>query len=353
MENRKYSLDFLKIAAIIFIFFHHYQQYIGGIFEGGLNFYGGRFNFGLMVELFFILSGFFVWPYVKKIHDGLTLKKFFLHKAKRLVPMLAICAVGYEIVIVLYYVAFGHLEPFFDTTSLWEFFLSCTGLQKGWVFEGTPTINYPVWYISILLLCYLFFWIGTYICRKLHTSARYFFVLMIMWGVAINSYDINTAFMSHYNARGYISFFTGVLLASYLYDAKINTKSALTALLVVVFLGILYFVKPVCFEYRFEYILGFVFYPALIILFLTDTAGKIFSHKFWKEAADVAFHAFMWHYVGLILMFTFMALCPGALERNSYTAMIIFAVLAFLMGLVSKVLTRPLFGKGKSVEKGN
>ena len=96
MKNRQYSLDFIKIIATIFIIFHHYQQFICGVLDSGVNYYGGIFNFGYMVELFFILSGYFMYPYIEKIKHGLSFKKFFGARYIRLIPLVAIAAFGYQ-----------------------------------------------------------------------------------------------------------------------------------------------------------------------------------------------------------------------------------------------------------------
>lgn len=57
MENKIFGFDYAKIIAASFLVFHHYQQ----VFEcqfSGINFYGGKIGFGLLVELFFTISGF-------------------------------------------------------------------------------------------------------------------------------------------------------------------------------------------------------------------------------------------------------------------------------------------------------
>ena len=62
MENRierNDGLDIIKVIATIIIVFHHYQQVTGVIFDG-INFYGGKFPFGYVVELFFIISGYVI-----------------------------------------------------------------------------------------------------------------------------------------------------------------------------------------------------------------------------------------------------------------------------------------------------
>ena len=90
-EHRFYTLDALKFFAAIGIVFHHYQQVTGVVFSR-FNFYGGRIYFGYLVELFFILSGFFMAVHIEK-HKGLQLKEFLLGKMIRLYPAAIISGV--------------------------------------------------------------------------------------------------------------------------------------------------------------------------------------------------------------------------------------------------------------------
>ena len=57
-NERKYSLDVLRIIATILIVFHHYGQVTGLYLEGHINYWNGRFYFGYVVEFFFLLSGY-------------------------------------------------------------------------------------------------------------------------------------------------------------------------------------------------------------------------------------------------------------------------------------------------------
>ena len=65
-RERIYSLDVLKILGTVIVVFHHYKQYMEVKFPNGVNYFLGQFFFGYVVELFFLLSGFFAWHYVKK-----------------------------------------------------------------------------------------------------------------------------------------------------------------------------------------------------------------------------------------------------------------------------------------------
>ncbi len=348
MSERKYSIDFLKIAATLFILFHHYQQLIGGVFPTGINFYGGRFNFGLMVELLFTLSGFVVFPYVSKIYSGLTLKKFMLRRIKRLLPIIAISAVAYQACALFYYALFGHMEWFFNTTQLWDLVVASIGMQRGWVFTDIIYVNYPVWYISVLLLCYLIFWIGTNICKRLHTSSRYFCVFMILLGITIKTLGLDLPVLSDYTARGYVSFFVGVLMGSYLYERRADVKTGIIALLTVIVLAVIYVIRPESLESGFEYILSFLFYPSLIILFLAEPVKKVFRNKIWGYISEVFFNSFMWHYTSFILLLAFMAKVSDESIWCSRLGMIVWLVLMIVVGMISERLFAKINKNSKS-----
>ena len=168
-KNRSYSLDFLKIISTILIVFHHYQQVLN-IELKGINFYGGKFYFGYLVEFFFLVSGFLMFNYIEKIKVGLTFKDFFVRRIIRLMPLIIIAAISYEILLCIYPKVFGdyfyNLKPDF-----WGLIISMLGIQAGWSFEN-PMINNPMWYISVLVLCYIIF----YILTKISISKKYNYI---------------------------------------------------------------------------------------------------------------------------------------------------------------------------------
>ena len=69
--KRKNGLDILRIIATVLIIFHHYQQAVGDFQGSRISFYSGRFYFGYIVELFFVMSGFLAFHYAEKIQKAL------------------------------------------------------------------------------------------------------------------------------------------------------------------------------------------------------------------------------------------------------------------------------------------
>lgn len=130
MERREYSLDVIKIIATILIVFHHYQQVTGAMFSV-INFWDGKFYFGYIVELFFVLSGYFMWRYVDRINATYSFKCFILKKMQRLLPLVAIGAVVYEILLIIYQILYGQQWLGIQVT-LWGTVIDALGIQDGW-----------------------------------------------------------------------------------------------------------------------------------------------------------------------------------------------------------------------------
>ena len=101
-NERKYSLDVLRIIATILIIFHHYGQVTGLYLKGHINYWNGRFYFGYVVEFFFFFFVYFMYRYIGKITNGLTFKNFFLPRALRLLPLVFISGVTYEVFFGIY-----------------------------------------------------------------------------------------------------------------------------------------------------------------------------------------------------------------------------------------------------------
>ena len=95
-SNRNGAIDFLRFAASFILVLHHYQQVHNVFIDNGINFYSGHFYWGLLVDLFFVISGYFLLGSAIKIHDGdLKFKEYYLHRCVRLLPLVGVTAIIY------------------------------------------------------------------------------------------------------------------------------------------------------------------------------------------------------------------------------------------------------------------
>ena len=337
MKERQYSLDFIKILATAFIIFHHYQQYISGSFEHGVNFYGGIYNFGFMVELFFILSGYFMYPYIEKIRKGLSLKEFYLPRWIRLIPIVAIAAFSYQF-LVLVHMKFVGTAWFMHSPDLWETIVAALGFQEGWVFRDNIYVNYPVWYVSVLLLCYLIFYCVTALSKKMSVSARYFYLGVILVGIAIKTYNWQFPFFNEYTSRGYCGFFTGILLATYCYERN-STKweTIISSVITVLIIDLIIYHNGLV-EKGVYYVSTFILFPAIILIFKNSIICKLFSSNIYKTAAAVAYNAYVWQMPLLVGLLIFINRVHTDIPFLSMAGMLGFLFVNIIVGIVSYFL---------------
>lgn len=273
-ETRDRTLDMLKVFATILIVFHHYQQDGQGItgqtLHGLINFYGGSFSFGYIVELFFLISGICMFPYIQKIAQGLTFYQFYTRRAARLLPLMAVSGVVSALLLMAYNIIYSGNEYYLGTPSLLGVVIQALGVQDGWVFAN-PSLNNPTWYCSVLMLCYLLFYGIVYWSNKAKVSPLFGMVFFLLLGCAISTYGIELPFLNSSSCRGFYGFFAGVLLAALMPIIKACRHYVGISLgIIVLFL----------LDFRWEngempylpFLLTFVFYPALIVFF-----AKFFS----------------------------------------------------------------------------
>lgn len=330
-SERSYPLDFLKILATIIIVFHHFQQTTGITYEGTVNFYYGKFYFGYVVELFFILSGFFMLRYIKKIQSGLSFQEFYLKRAFRLLPLVACSAIVYEVLLEVYH--FLYRTSWFDVeVTLFGVLTTSLGIQSGWAFSN-PSVNNPVWYISVLLLCYAVFYLLTRFHGKI--PVVYLYLAMIFLGCGICTYGINLPFLNASSARGYYSFFTGVLLALALDHWKITAKGVCLCLFNIVLIVGLIIVKYAYVERDLVFLLTFVLYPSIIVVFQTDFVKKLFSHPFWGLWGKISYDVFIWHNPMYLAMYIVMKLFSWEIDFTHISSMYIYCLIAEIVGVLS------------------
>lgn len=332
--EREYSLDALKILATVLIVFHHYQQITGARFSY-LNFFGGSFYFGYLVEFFFVLSGIFMCRYIPKIEkEGMTFPQFMKRRYFRLIPMVIVGALVYEFLICIYPILCSGLYKDKKFT-IWGTLLDCLGVQAGWASQN-PCVNNPTWYISVLILCYIIFyfisWISSNRVSGGVVQSSYCYVIVMLIGLGITTYTISLPFLNEYTARGYFSFFFGIILGKWLYKTKITR--CIWCVSIAILLAMTYvLVKHI--ELIGPAILTVVYYPALIVFFEYPPVAKLFRHEWISTVGKISYDVYIWHCPLFIVVYLFIGTFHWDINLDSVVSMIIFTVITFLVGTFS------------------
>lgn len=133
MEKRDGALDLLKIFATVIILLHHFQQ-LFNVSYGNVKFCSEIFDFGIMVELFFIISGYFTYKWSDRIVNGETeFGTWIKKKCTRLLPMMGIAAIAFEMLIFVYKHIYDSL--FWGDADIYPsgVVLEMLGVQSGWI----------------------------------------------------------------------------------------------------------------------------------------------------------------------------------------------------------------------------
>lgn len=346
-NSREYQFDILKFILICIIVFHHYQQIAGNFFPEGINFAGGNFSWGLMVELFFIISGLFTLGSIRRIDKGESFGAFFLKKWLRFLPLLVICGLASILTKYIYSIYCTSEGVVVFPSSLWNLFASLTGIER-WC-DTNLMVNNPMWYVSVLLLCYVVLWA----CIKLSKNeSRFLFLGMIISIGLLMKYccthlNISAPFFNYDIARGLICFFIGVVLALLFEKHKVqnNLLISICALMMVAFY-ITWFIlsdqsiQGLGTEEQYN-TLVFVVFPCIVLVFKNQLLKRLFDHKIFKHVGGIAYNIYAWH-LSAIYAFILIASMIG-FNYMGHKAMLLMLACCFIFAAISnQFIDKPL-----------
>lgn len=340
-KKREYSIDFLKFVSTILIILHHYQQIYVGDYTI-IKFYDGKFYFGHLVELFFIISGFFALNMISKAElQEEDFETFFGKRLKRLLPLMIITAVADQVMRLIYQILVG--KPLGVGLTMWGTVLAALGLQSGGAFKSQG-INNPTWYVCCLLICYAVLYFLTWLSKKISVKRQWLYSGMILIGSAALSYGLKYPFLTKESARGYVAFFVGICLAMLMkkYEIHKNKKIVLSCVIFLMFfLAIFSFAHEIVAN-DIRFILVFMVWPSLFIMFRSPFAQKVFCWGFWGVLGAISFNAYMWH-SNVNKIYSILRDWKGFDGLYSREAMILNLILCFIVGTVSYLfLEKPM-----------
>ncbi len=282
------------IGAIIIAFFLHFQDHFL-LYLSEKNPFTGIFYFlsiegHCFVEMFFVLSGIlFSFVYQPKIIQGLSFKAFIKKRSLRLFPLTVFTTLtAYGFNLLLYQDNF----EFWGKNTIQNMFCDTFLLTK--IINTNPYLNGPVWYISVLMVCYILGFVFT----KYKSSVLFFLAIFI--GACIQYFKLNYPFLNIDIARGLLSFFTGVtikplfeIISSFKKNEKIVFRIFIIFLMMICFSvyqkNSLYF-SPTFFT------LFFFFTPLIICLYDLKCLNKLCNTKFVKWLGDISFDIYLWNF---------------------------------------------------------
>lgn len=208
MQKKKYgSVEGLKYILMLLVITCHYYNSLAFTDDSLPQFTGSFLLFHysyLAVELFFLISGFFMANSIQTREENLT--SFVARRIKRLYPL--------SIISTLILLLVGLSDSlFFHVIGLkydaWRLFLSLTGMTV-WFSKKIQIYNGPLWYVQVLLLCEILLHI-VYTKRKNRTYLLAC-VLIVFASLGIKMLNLEVPFLNESIMRGVFNYFLGVTL---------------------------------------------------------------------------------------------------------------------------------------------
>jgi peptidoglycan/LPS O-acetylase OafA/YrhL len=336
-----YGFDYIKIIAASLIVLHHYQQVFVCQFSG-FNFYGGRIGFGYLVELFFTISGFLtIYSDKKKICAEKFGGGHLLHKLIRVCPMAIISIFVCLILKTIQSVQLhdNQLALLWNVKALVANFML---LFAGYPYFEMIGINNPIWYICVLIQCYVVYYILDWFVQKFNLKRCVIYIFILLSCMVLYYFKL----LNEASFRGITSFAIGILLfimgnftTEYIHNKR-QLIGRICMLLIVAFCPLIFLgIKQ-------RWILQFLLYPLLVFgCYHLDLKGNTLISK----ASDISFDVYIWHYPLMVCM---QIICLRIEVIHSYNIMFMFLLLSWCYAFVLwKYIDLPLRRLGRRLYK--
>lgn len=214
-RQRINSIDGLRgIGACIIAFFFHYKYFDSTEIPLRMPGIGLLGEYGyLMVELFFLISGFVIaLQYKARIfNEQIVFKEFIKRRILHVWPLMAITLIVFTGLQTMYFCMLGEVFVS-DGLDLNHFIYNLCLIQTGWI-EDAISLNGPAWCISVEMLCYVIYYWCAYCSRKHKNSYIGLCIAFVLLGLSLNIWKVSLPFAAYSTVgRGYICFFVGALL---------------------------------------------------------------------------------------------------------------------------------------------
>ncbi len=328
----------LRITLTIGIVLLHYQQYL---VQGGMHFghlwvdaTSEDFQFRLLVEVFFALSGYLQFIYIKRIREGLSFRKYYVAKLIRLLPVLAVCVIAYEVFLAILLSNGTHswLHPI--VPNLWGIVTAMSGVAFQWCFSSGGVLM-ESWYIGGLLLCYAIFYFIIYYSKRKKISENYLFFLMVLLGCSLLSVNPQIPFIMSSGGRAYSSFFIGLLLASYKNSKGFRVWHYVTATLLIICVIFSCIFTPSFTRYGQPFIMSLIIAPSCITLMESTFMRRLFSHKGIGTVGAWTYSVYLWQMPLMLIFLDILDWSGRQMDFSQPKVFLFFLIAVFITGAIS------------------
>lgn len=344
MKNKNYicAFDGLKgIGACVIAFTYHYFCSFGARPLNKYLYLG--YMFGMYyVEIFFCISGFVTFMHYS--NTTITFNSFLKKKIQRLYPLFLITTI---ITALLIYIS-RYITCNYDFSgggvrdNLFHLFLNIIMLGAGWM-EDVQAFNTPGWYVSILMICYIIF----FLIQKCKMNEKvYVYIIWCIIGLWIVHQNPFPQFplVKMENGRGYLSFSIGCILAHLYLNGFLEKNKRLIIKLIFVLLTLIF-----CLVYVFSkdiigdmYVfVGCIVSPSIILIsLLCNKARILLESNILKKLGQLSYAIYLWHcpfYVGINLI---NYICSGKIDFCNNLTYVFICIITIITAAILNYLVK-------------
>lgn len=336
------SIDYLKGIMALGIVLFHYNKFTGTahndvnfpLFELFEIFY---VNGGILVELFFMISGFCFFEFYSKkiINNEITKEQFFKRRFFRLYPLYMITTIIIVVLQIIYSKVYG---SFFDAGVKLDWLniiLNLFCLSRGYVNNVFYPYNGPAWFLNVIILDYILFYLINRYVKSTKKKVSIMLVIII-FGIALKYFDMQLPVLNVEVGRGLFNFFIGGIL-TYIYEIvkeKNFIRNFLTIVLLIIMISVVIFLKS---SYYANVLLLF---PAMFLFFILIDKYIPYS-KILENLGKISFSMYLWHYCYMC----FIKLIPFNFNYYSNFFLMFYLITLILLSYFSYVFIEEKLGR--------
>lgn len=290
------ELETIRGLAAILVVFHHIPKWNPILDIGIIN------NGYLMVELFFVLSGFVIFnSYNEKIHNSSELIRFQFLRFSRLYPVHFTFLLLFLAIEITKYIAVNKFNILsiqqkpFDKNNFTALFQQIFLLQAILPIGNSLTFNEPAWSISVEFYMYFIFSVIILFCKK-----EKYFIFSLLSILSITMLSIKETYGFEEFLRCLAGFSLGCLTAGTVKYVKIvlpRHSPLITSILIIIFL---YFKKIGDYDYIIYFLTSALI--ASIILSKDGNFKKFLRNKILAYLGVISYSVYMSHLFVLLII---------------------------------------------------